>query len=56
MSFGKGDGFLSPAKNIGKDIGKNRSKKLSSNYSQKLIDHAEKVATDAPKPSSKPFI
>ena len=31
MSFGKGDGFLSPAKNIGKDIGKNRSKKLSSN-------------------------
>ena len=56
MSFGKGDGFLSPAKNIGKDIGKNRSKKLTSNYSQKLIDHAEKVATDAPKPSSKPFI
>ena len=55
--FLKSYGFLSFAKNVGKNIGKNRSKNknknLSGKYSQKLLDHAKKFATDALKTSSK---
>ena len=32
---------------MGKNIGKNRSKNLSGEYSQKLRDHAKHSATDA---------
>ena len=45
--FVKGYGFLSFAKNMGKNIGKNISKNLSGKYSQKLLDHAKRSATDA---------
>ena len=38
--------FLSYAKNMGRDIGKNVSKILSSKYSQILIDHANQCAAD----------
>ena len=41
----KGYGFLSFAKNIGKDV--------SSKYSQKLVDTGKKSATDATKTASK---
>ena len=37
--FVKGYGFLSFAKNMGKNISKN----LSGKYSQKLLDHAKKI-------------
>ena len=40
--FVKGYGFLSFARNMGKNISKN----LSSKYSQKLLDHAKQSATD----------
>ena len=39
--FVKGYGFLSFAKNLGKNITKYVSKKLSGIYSQKPVDHAE---------------
>ena len=45
--FVKGYGFLSFAKNMGKNTGKNISKILSDKYSQKLLDHGKKSATDA---------
>ena len=51
--FVKGYGFLSLAKNMGKDVGKNISKILSGKYCQKLLDHAKKSATDALKSFSK---
>ena len=51
--FGKGYGFLSFAKNMGKDIGKNIIKSFTGKYGQKLLDHAKKSATDALKTSSK---
>ena len=35
--FVKGYGFLSFTKNMGKSIGKNKSKNLSGKYSQKLL-------------------
>ena len=38
---------------MGKKIDKNISKNVSGKYSQKLIDHAKKSATDAPKTTSK---
>ena len=41
----KGYGFLSFAKNVGKN--------LSNKYSQKLLDSAKKYATDATKTASK---
>ena len=41
----KGHGFLSSAKNMGKD--------LSNKYGQKLIDSAKKTTTDAIKTASK---
>ena len=53
LIFVKGYGFLSFAKNLGKNIGKNISKNLSRTYSQKVLDHAKKSATDALKTSSK---
>ena len=46
-------GFLSFAKNMSKNIGKNISRNLTGKYSQKLLDHAAKSATDALKTSSK---
>ena len=41
---------------MGKNIGKNISKILSSKYSQKLIDHPKQSATDALKITSKKVI
>ena len=53
--FVKGYGFLSFAKNMGKNIGKKYKLKLEW-YSQKLLDHAKKSATDTPTTSSKRVI
>ena len=44
--FVKGYGSLSFAKNMGRNIGRNLSKNLSGKYSQKLLDHTKKSATD----------
>ena len=41
---------------MGRNIGKNISKSLSGKYSQKLLPHAKKSATDAIKTSSKRVI
>ena len=38
---------------MGRNIGKNISKNSSSKYTQKLLDHAKKSATDALKTVSK---
>ena len=38
---------------MGRNIGKDISKNLSSKYSQKLFDHAKQTATDALKAASK---
>ena len=54
--FVKGCGFLSFAKNISKNIGRNTSKGLSGKYCQKLLDHVKKSGTDALKISSKRII
>ena len=54
--FVKGYEFLSFAKNMGENIHKNLSKILSGKYSQKLLDHSKKSATDALKTSSKRVI
>ena len=51
--FLKDYGFLSFAKNMGRNIGKNMSKSLRSKYSQKLLDHVKQSATDALKTASK---
>ena len=45
--------FLSFAKTMGKNVGKNVSKNVSAKYSQKLLDHAKKSATDPFKTASK---
>ena len=50
--FIKGYGFLSFAKNMGRNISKN----LKSKYSQNLHDHAKQSATNLLKISSKRFI
>ena len=50
--FVKGYGFLLFAKNTGRNIGKNRSKSLSSKCSKNLIDHTKQSATDALKTAS----
>ena len=42
-TFVKGYGFLSFAKNMGRNISKN----LCSEYSQKLLDHMKQSARDA---------
>ena len=39
--FVKGYGFLSFAKNMGKHVGKNKSKNLSGKYIQKLLYHVK---------------
>ena len=61
--FVKGCGFLPFDKNMGENIGKNMSQSLRGKYSpymiamhQKLLDDAEKSATDALKTSSKRVI
>ena len=46
-TFGKGYGFLSFAKNTGKNIDKNTMKNVSSKYSQKFLYHTEQSATVA---------
>ena len=51
--FVKGYGFLSFARNMGENVGKDICKNLSSKYSQKLLDHAKQSATDALNTSSK---
>ena len=50
----KGYGFLSFAKNMGRNIGKNISKYCK--YCQKLLDHAKQSPTDALKTASKILI
>ena len=50
--FVNGYGFLSFAKDMGRNISKNISKNLISKYSQKLFDHIEHSATDAFKTAS----
>ena len=54
--FVKSYGFLSFAKNMVKDFGKNISKTLSGKYSWKLIDDAKISPKDALKISSKRVI
>ena len=54
--FAKDYGFLSFAKYIVKDIGKNRSKNLGGKYSQKPFDHTKQSATDALRTTSKSVI
>ena len=49
----KGYGFLSFAKNMGKNVGKIISKNLCSKYNRKLLDHAKQSATKAFKTTSK---
>ena len=49
----KGYAFLYFAENMGKRIGRNTSKNLSSKYSQKLLDHAKQSATDVLKTAPK---
>ena len=50
--FVKGYGFLSFAKKMGKNIGKNTTKSLSGKYRHKLLDYAKESATDALKTTS----
>ena len=45
--FVKGHGFLSFAKNMGKNIVKSISKNLGSKYNQKPLDNAKQSATVA---------
>ena len=47
---------MSFAENTGRNIGKHISKSLNSKYSQKLLDHTKRSATDALKTYSKEFI
>ena len=54
--FVKGFGFLSFARNMDKNFGKNIRKILSSKYSQKPIDRAKQSATDALKTASQKAI
>ena len=54
--FVKGYGFLSFARNMGKNIGKNVIKDLSNRCRRKLLDHAKQSATDALKTASKKAI
>ena len=51
--FVKGYEFLSFARNMCKSIAKNKSKNVSSKYSQKLLDHAKQSAIAARKTASK---
>ena len=47
MDFYLGYGFLSFAKNMSRNIGKNKSQNLSDKYSQKRIAYTKQSATDA---------
>ena len=47
---------MSPAKYMGKNNGKIKSKSLNSKSSKKLLDHAKQAATDVLKTSSKRII
>ena len=47
---------MCPAKYMGKNNGKIKSKSLSSKYSKKLLDHAKQAATVVLKTSSKRII
>ena len=51
--FVKSYEFLSFAKNMHTNIGKNVSKNLTGKYSQKRLDHAKQFALDALKTYSK---
>ena len=51
--FLKNYGFLSFAKNMGKNIVESITKNLSGKYSQKHFDYAKQSATDAFKTASK---
>ena len=51
--FVKGHGFLSHAKNMGTNIGKNISNSLSSTYVQKILDNAKRSPTYALKTAFK---
>ena len=53
LIFVKSYGYLTFAKNMGKNIVKNTSKNLRFKYSQKLLYHAKQSATDTLKTSSK---
>ena len=50
-TFVKGYRFLYFAKNMGKKIGKKKSKNVSGKYGQKRLDHSKQSATDAIKTS-----
>ena len=52
----KVNGFLSFAKNMRKNIGKNIIENLSSKQDQKFLDYAKQSVTDALKTSSKRVI
>ena len=54
--FVKGYGFLSFAKNMGKNISKKKSKISNCKYSQKILDHAKQAVTYAFNTSSKSVI
>ena len=54
--FVKCYGFLSFAKNIGKNIGKSISENLIGKYSQKLLDHVKQSTADVFKDTSKRVI
>ena len=51
--FVKGYRFLFFDKNMGRNIGKNTIKNLSSKYSQKPLDHAKQSTADTIKTASK---
>ena len=51
--FVKGYRFLSFAKNMNTNIGKNKSKILSDKYSQKLLNHPKQFVTETLKTASK---
>ena len=53
QKFVKGHRFLSFTNILGKNIGRSISKNVSSKCSQKLLDHAEQLATDFLKPLQK---
>ena len=46
QKFVKSYGFLSFAKNIGRNIGKYASENWCAKYSKKLLDHVKHSATD----------
>ena len=54
--FVKGYGFLFSVRNMSKNVHKKMNKNLSSKYSQKRLDHANKSATDTLKSASKKVI